>query len=244
MVFVNHDFYTNFLSSLKYGDQESAYDILMNELSELISRDYKKLDDLFKTTEVKTKGSSDKKYINAILDNCCENKKMVRGIAFLIAEQNDITKKFKPDVAKKKIDKIHEKINFLFIKINNQPDYKKAFKDDLIQKISYKNTLNPSRSPDSNNKRKKVIKVIVIGGLIILVTFLIVRSIRKKKAKKAEEGLKTGEIDNNMNNNENNSNNINNQEINFDGQSNQISTSATSGNSGDGTGTGETQIQS
>lgn len=66
MVFVNHDFYTNFLSSLKYGDQESAYDILMNELSELISRDYKKLDDLFKTTEVKTKGSSDKKYINAI----------------------------------------------------------------------------------------------------------------------------------------------------------------------------------
>ena len=189
MNYIHHDFYSNFSNSMKYGDRDTAYDLLINEISDLVSREHAKLNELFKIVDVKIPTKpADTFYINTIIKNAGE-KKMLRGIAFLIAEKNGIAN----EKNKKQIDGIYKNLEILFTKLSNDKQFGEEFTSELFARIEYKNELNPDRkvvgstAVVSPENKKKAFKIVFFIFLVATITYLLV------KPKKKQEAENTGE---------------------------------------------------
>jgi len=91
MIYVENDFYSNFTSVSKSSDDVAMRNILIDQLSNVVVNSRDELIDLLKKSNIKTsKKPSNKELSDLIVKNLKTNKKLVVGLAFLIAKQNDI----------------------------------------------------------------------------------------------------------------------------------------------------------
>jgi len=144
MIFLKHDFYSNFSSSVDAGDNNSIIDMLTNEISELIVYKREELIDFLDTVGVEVKPQfSDEKIINKILGGFPKNIKLTKGLAFLIYQNNPeqaVDKNVSNDKATtfSKMDMIASGIMGIGDSFEYHPQLKKEFKNDLLNKIESK----------------------------------------------------------------------------------------------------------
>lgn len=91
MIYLENDFFSNFNSISKSNDTIALNNLFIDQISSIIA--YKKDDllNLFKKIDLKiTDNPSNKDLSNAITKNIKNNKKLQIGLAYLIAEKNNI----------------------------------------------------------------------------------------------------------------------------------------------------------
>lgn len=91
MIYLENDFYSNFNSMVESNDDVSMKDMFVDQISNLIA--YKKDDlvSLFNKIGIKvSKKPTNKELSNLIANNFKSNKKLQIGLAYLIAEDNNI----------------------------------------------------------------------------------------------------------------------------------------------------------
>lgn len=144
MLFLKHDFYSNFSSSVDAGDNNSIIDMVANEVSELIVYKRDELIEFLGTVGVEVKSTqSDEKIIDKILGGFPKNIKLIKGLAFLVY-QNNIQqmddKSPAPDrtTIYRKIDMISSGIMGIGDSFEYHPQLKKEFKNDLLNKVEAK----------------------------------------------------------------------------------------------------------
>lgn len=91
MIYVENDFYSNFNSVAKANDDVSMRSILVDQISSVVANRKDELIDLFGKVNIKIKKNpTNKDLVNAIVSNLKTNKKLVVGLGYLIAKENDI----------------------------------------------------------------------------------------------------------------------------------------------------------
>jgi hypothetical protein len=91
MIYVENDFYSNFNSVAKANDDVSMRSILVDQISSVVANRKDELIDLFGKVNIKIKKNpTNKDLVNAIVTNLKTNKKLVVGLGYLIAKENDI----------------------------------------------------------------------------------------------------------------------------------------------------------
>ena len=91
MIYVENDFYSNFNSVAKANDDVSMRSILVDQISSIVANRKDELIDLFGKVNIKLPSNpKNKDLVNAIVSNLKTNKKLVVGLGYLIAKENDI----------------------------------------------------------------------------------------------------------------------------------------------------------
>ena len=132
MMFLEHDFYSNFSQSLQSGDRKLINDIIADELSELIVHDYDKVFDLLEKVGVRVNQRiSDEQLADLLISEMKTNKKLVKGVAFLISENNNlINNKTDEKSGRKYIEYVNRNLSNSFEKIfSNENEQRKFVKE-------------------------------------------------------------------------------------------------------------------
>jgi len=91
MIYLENDFYSNFSSMVESNDDVSLNKMFVDQISNLIAFKKNDLISLFGKIGIKvSKNPTNKELANIIAKNIKGNKKLQIGIAYLIAENNDI----------------------------------------------------------------------------------------------------------------------------------------------------------
>jgi hypothetical protein len=91
MIYLENDFYSNFNSMVESNDEMSLHKMFVDQISNLIA--YKKQDlvSLFKKIDIKvSEKPTNKELSDIIANNFKSNKKLQVGLAYLIAESNNL----------------------------------------------------------------------------------------------------------------------------------------------------------
>lgn len=142
MMFLEHDFYSNFSESLQSGDKQLTNDIIADELSELIVHDYSKVFDLLEKVGIRVnRNMSDEQLADILIDGMQSNEKLARGIAFLISERNNLVNTDTDDKSGRKyVDYVNKNLSSSFEKILQTENERKKFKTDLMKRIKSKDS--------------------------------------------------------------------------------------------------------
>jgi len=206
MLYLDHDFYSNFNASISSGDNELISDMLVNEMSELIVYKTEKILDLLNRVGIKTnENASDEKIVDNIISNMSNNVKLNKGLAFLIAESNDATKTKKIVKGKdgkeremtrrskgatiKEIDSISSGIVGIGDSFKYKPQLQKEFKIKLMKLIETKSNAVGERDrkqTENNNGKYWLLAILVVGAGVGIYFYL------KNKKKMAEGGALEG----------------------------------------------------
>jgi len=91
MIYLENDFYSNFNSIAQSNDDVSMKNLLIDQISNLIAFKKESLVDLFGKIGINvSKNPTNKELSNIIAKNLKSNKKLQIGIAYLIAENNNV----------------------------------------------------------------------------------------------------------------------------------------------------------
>ena len=91
MLYIKDDFYSNFTAIAKSNDTMAMRGIMIDQISNLIADRRGDVIDTIKKSSVKLSDNpSNKELVKAISDNIKSNKKMLVGLSYLVAKQNDI----------------------------------------------------------------------------------------------------------------------------------------------------------
>ena len=207
MLYLNHDFYSNFNSGIQSGDNDFITDMIVNELSELIVYNHDSLLDLMNSVGISVNEKmSDEKVINLILSNIKENIKLVKGLAFLIAQNNlnvknvrvvksqngqeTVMKSGEKAATISQIDMVASGIVGLADTFKYKPQLEKEFKIKLMEKIKTKSKAVGDRKikhEDSGNGKYWLLAILVIGAGVGAYFYF------KNKKAKAELGMELAE---------------------------------------------------
>jgi hypothetical protein len=184
MIWVQHDFYRNFTGSIKSNDFDLTLDIFRSELSDFLTYKSDEIYVLFKKLKIGyTKKESYEELLNKILNQIKKNEKFTKGIAFLIAENNNIIKNNPNNKWIKPVNKINEtikKINQYFIE---NPREEKRFKSQTLKMIELKYSVTGEGKRDIKNKDNSVLYFFVIVGIGVGIYYLL-KYIQDKKDEK------------------------------------------------------------
>lgn len=202
MLYLKHDFYSNFNSGINSGDNELLSDMLVNELSEIIVYRNPDLLALLKRAGISTsKKVSDEKLVDIIIKNISDNETLVKGLAFLISQNNksnDIVKEVEGKDGKKRrvaqgtraatipeIDMVASGLVGISDSFKYKPQLKKEFKISLMKVIKTKSKAvgDRERKIDENQNGKYWFMAFLVVGLGVGAYFYI-----KHKKKVAAEG--------------------------------------------------------
>lgn len=138
MIYMHHNFYSNFTGSVKSGDLSMTSDILINEISDFIVHDTKKIVATLNTAKVKvSEEDADEEIVDAIIANINTNPNVAPALAFIIAEANELVNIGTPD--KPKWTKIVNSISEGVLNVGKGISSNRlAFKEDLMQSIKTK----------------------------------------------------------------------------------------------------------
>lgn len=206
MLYLDHDFYSNFNSGVSSGDNELLSDMIANEISELIVYKSDALYSLFKKVGIKlSEKASDEKIVDTILDNLQKNVKLVKGLAFLIAENNQASKAVKVVVGKdgnerrlpnnpraakvSEIDMVASGIQGIADSFKYKPQLKKEFKLKLMRTIKTKSEAVGDRKrkhTSSKNGKYWLYAFLIIGASVGAYFYL------KHRKKTAAKGMEVG----------------------------------------------------
>lgn len=91
MIYLKNDFYSNFNSISQSNDEVSMKGLLIDQISSIIAYNKNGLLDLFKKVDINTSANPTNKELSIlIINNIKTNKKLQIGLAYLIAERNNI----------------------------------------------------------------------------------------------------------------------------------------------------------
>ena len=91
MIYLKNDFDSNFNSISQSNDEVSMKGLLIDQISSIIAYNKNGLLDLFKKVDINTSANpSNKEFTILIINNIKTNKKLQIGLAYLIAERNNI----------------------------------------------------------------------------------------------------------------------------------------------------------
>jgi len=91
MIYLENDFYSNFNSMVEANDEVSTKSMFIDQISNLIAFKKNDLVNLFNKIGIKVSANpTNKELSNTIANNIRTNKKLQIGIAYLIAENNNI----------------------------------------------------------------------------------------------------------------------------------------------------------
>ena len=91
MIYLKNDFYSNFNSISQSNDEVSMKGLLIDQISSIIAYNKNGLLDLFIKVDINTSANpSNKEFTILIINNIKTNKKLQIGLAYLIAERNNI----------------------------------------------------------------------------------------------------------------------------------------------------------
>lgn len=91
MIYLENDFYSNFNSLVESNDEVSTKSMFIDQISNLIAFKKNDLVSLFNKIGIKVSNNpTNKELSNVIANNIKSNKKLQIGIAYLIAENNNI----------------------------------------------------------------------------------------------------------------------------------------------------------
>lgn len=209
MLYLKHDFYSNFNSGIESGDNDFITDMIVNELSEIIVYQRKDMLDLLEKVQLKLNDKvSDEKIINIIIDNVSTNQKLVKGLAYLIAQNNQTSKQSKVVKGKdgkervmridakpasiNQIDMVASGIIGLGDSFKYKPQLKKEFKIRLLRLIETKSNAVGDREikiKDNKNGKYWLLGLLVIGAGVGVYFYL------KNKKKIAAEGMEIKPIE-------------------------------------------------
>jgi len=91
MLYIKDDFYSNFTAIAKSNDTMAMRGVMVDQISSLIAdRRGDVIDALNKANVKLSNNPSNQELVKAISDNIKTNKKMLIGLSYLVAKQNDI----------------------------------------------------------------------------------------------------------------------------------------------------------
>lgn len=91
MIYLENDFYSNFTSMVESNDEKLMNNMLVDQISNLIAYKKENLVSLFNKIGLKvSKNPTNKELSNIIATNLKSNRKLQVGLAYLIAEQNNV----------------------------------------------------------------------------------------------------------------------------------------------------------
>lgn len=91
MIYLENDFYSNFNSMQKSNDEISMRGLLFDQISSVIAFNKSGLLDLFGKVGIKTSANPTNKELTIlVINNIKSNQKLQIGLAYLIAEQNNL----------------------------------------------------------------------------------------------------------------------------------------------------------
>lgn len=91
MIYLENDFYSNFNSMVKSNDEMAIKEMFIDQISSVVAFNKAGLLDLFKKVGIKTSANPTNKELTIlIVNNLKNNKKLQIGLAYLIAERNNL----------------------------------------------------------------------------------------------------------------------------------------------------------
>ena len=186
MLFLKHDFYSNFSSSVNAGDNNSIIDMITNETSELIVYKRDELIEFINSVGVEAKeNQSDEKIIDKILVGFPKNTKLIKGMAFLIYQNNlqqtegrDISITKDRAATFRQIDMVASGITGIGDSFEYHPQLRKEFKNILLNKIETKAKIVGDRKIKIRENANS--KYIFWGAVILIITVGVIVFVKYK----------------------------------------------------------------
>lgn len=183
MIWVQHDVYSNFTNSVNSGDTELAISIFKSELSDLIVYQIDSIFDLFDKLGIKySKNESDEQILDKVLIEINTNDKLIKGLSFLIAQNNDAINKNKDKSWTSVLNSIKTAIKKINKEFTDNPQSKSLFKNETLNMIELKATKVGDRDRVIVKKDNKLIWILGIA-IVGISAYLIYEYFKDKKEK-------------------------------------------------------------
>lgn len=196
MIWVQHDFYKNFTQSVNSNDMGLTLDIFRSELSDLLTYKSNELYGLFDKLKIKyKKKSSYEELLDIVLVEMQRNDKFIRGLSFLIGENNNVIKNNKGVSWEKLLNGITRGIKKIVKHFRNYPKEQSAFRRRTLDMIGLKSSVV---GDDNRELKKKDNTVLWILGIIAVgvAGYMIYRYFDKQKQERMRaeslKGLSSG----------------------------------------------------
>lgn len=188
MIWIQHDFYSNFTSSVGSGDTELATNIFVSEVTDLLVYKTDKLFDLFDKVGIKySPQQSDEEIIDKIIENIQSNEKFVKGLAFLMAENNDSINENKGENAVKLLNNVSGGIRKIANEFKEKPRFKQSTKIDLLDMTKTKESKVGDRNRRILKKDNTVLWLVLLVGAGFGAYYLW-KYVKRKEAEKLANG--------------------------------------------------------
>jgi hypothetical protein len=164
MIWVQHDFYKNFTTSVNSNDIGLSLDIFRSEVSDLLTYKSSVLYSLFDKLKIKyKKKSSYEELLDIVLREIKSNDKFIRGLSFLIAESNNVIKNNKGVAWVKLLNGITKGIKKIAKYFKDYPKQEMFFRRRTLEMIGLKSSVT---GDDNRDLKKKDNTVLWILGII------------------------------------------------------------------------------
>lgn len=179
MIWVQHDLYRNFLKSFNSGDINLSLDIFRSELSDLLTHKPNDFFMLLDKVGIKYKKKySYEELLDIVLREMKVNEKFVRGLAFIIGENNKVNKKNPKISWVKLLDTIKRGIEQIAVYFEKNPRAEKLFRKKALDMVELKSSVTGDDNRDLNKKDYTlhwIIGIAVVG----FVGYLVYRHFKK-----------------------------------------------------------------
>jgi len=168
MIYIQHDFLKNFTQSINTGDITTSLDIFRSELSDLLTYKSDTLYTLCEKVNVKCKkNASYEELLNTILREIQTNDKFVRGLSFLIGENNQVIKNNSGTSWDKLLNQITKGVKVIANYFKEHPKQESLFKRRAIDMIGLKSSITGDDTRSLNEKDNTVAWFLAITALCV-----------------------------------------------------------------------------
>jgi hypothetical protein len=190
LIWVQHDFYKNFTSSVNSNDIGLTLDILRSEISDLLTYKSDALYSLFDKLKIKySKKASYSELLDIVLREIKTNDKFVRGLSFLIGESNEINKSNKGMSWKTLLDGITKGIKRAVVYFKENPRQEKLFRKRTIDMLGLKSSVTGDDTRDLHKKDNTVLWILGITAVCVAGYFIYTYFDKKNQDKLRLESL-------------------------------------------------------
>jgi hypothetical protein len=173
MIWIQHDFYNNFVQSIDTEDIEMSFDIFRSELSDLLTYRSQSLFNLFDKLKIKHKKKATyEELVDIVIDEIKKNEKFVRGLSFLIGESNEVVKNNKDLSWQKILNRITKGIEIIAKTFVDYPKKEKLFKRQLKEMVGLKSSVTGNDTRQLNKKDNTVLWIVGIAVVCVAGYFI------------------------------------------------------------------------
>lgn len=191
MIWVKQDFYTNFAYANATGDADSVLDMYQSELSDLIVHNTDDLYNLLKKLGMSSnKNETDEALLNRIYQASKTNSKLVRSIAYLIGQTNNVNAPENAASQAKMLDKIADGITSAQKELAVSKNAENMFLKKTLDQIATKAAAVGDRKRVVYEKKNYFVQFVGVAilGIVLYAGVKWFKSLPDKAAPKLEMG--------------------------------------------------------